>query len=154
MDWAEHFDIIGGIDELIANIKNGRGVKIEWSDTPTTSGADGENLLRAYGIKCWGRQITNDERTKPQGIRVGPKQAAYADALLRVAGFPVTSPHLGKSFKVLPKAWMKPAKPVGMRGQLVNLIGGGPNYKQLKEQRSHQVARQERQQERKQRRGR
>lgn len=113
------------IDDLIASSKYGRGVKIEWA-RGGRPGADAERLLRAYGVRVWGRQISY-KGDQPWGVRVRANQAGFADALMNAAGFPVLTPDRGKrrSMPYLPRrAWGVPAKPVGLAGTFVKWMGG------------------------------
>lgn len=114
------FDPLWILDNIWAFSKFGQGVKIEWVGS---TGANVERFLRGYGVRVWGRQISY-KVGEPWGVRVPANQAAYADALLRVKGYAVTSPHLGKKFNKVPRPWGVPAKPVGFVGVFVRNIGG------------------------------
>ena len=101
-------DLIDPIDGLIGRLTRGGGVLIEMSSEGDWAGVDAESLLASYGVSVYGREIGD----KIVGFMVNPRQAKWADYLLRRAGAPLLSPNLsGASKGKMPKAWGVEAAP-------------------------------------------
>lgn len=108
-------EIVNLFDGIFGQWVNGGGVYFEFSRHSDWKGVDAESLLASYGIKVFGRYVDGEETF---GFYVKPKQAVWADYLLRTAGAPVISTPLSdKNAAIpreggkLPKAWGVEAKP-------------------------------------------
>lgn len=124
MDWLKW------LDDAIASARHGSGTWITWDSNDSRSGADAERFLRSYGVRVIARQYS-EKQTRDYGVKVKDAQAAWADALMRVDGWPVTSPSLGKTLRTLPPAWGVPVAPVGFLGNILSNAGFGDVYKEL-----------------------
>lgn len=84
-------DIIDPIDSLFGRMLHGSMHRFSYSRQGDFTGIDVEHLLRQYGIRVWGREVTDDEEI---AFLVKRKQAVWAEYLLCRAGVPLTSPLL------------------------------------------------------------
>lgn len=115
--WA-WLDPIKMIDDLYTTSRNGRGVLIEW-DANVHTGAEVESFLRSYGVACYARKYPAGGVA---GCHVRKRQAAFADGLLRGAGFAVLSKQLSKP--ITPRTqWGVPAKAQGFGGLVGDALG-------------------------------
>lgn len=120
IDFLHWLDPLKWIDDTYTAIRNGRGVLITWDATSTT-GAEVEALLRAYGVRVYGRRYPT--RTNPvAGCHVRSKQAKFADGLLRGHGIAVLSKPLSKPIKPL-RQWGAPAPAQGLGGLVGDALG-------------------------------
>lgn len=112
------FDPVKWVDDLICSIANGPGERIEWIGQ---SGADGEMLLRAYGVRVWGRTYDYGRETH-YGVTVRRRQARWAAGLLAGHGFCVVRPAHVRP--ICPRtAWGVDAPAQGLAGAIVGLFG-------------------------------
>lgn len=132
-------DPIGFIDEVIMRMTYGDAKEILWWADSAHHGGDAEKLAVAYGVKVLGRRL-GKKSGEDFGITVRANQAAYLDALMRCAGYSVTSPHLGKHFRVMPEPWGVSAKRIGFGGKLAWFLGVVPDFKFYRDLRTRQVA--------------
>ena len=91
------------------------------------SGFDAEVVLRRVGIPVIGRRYAHSPGDD-YGLKVRGSQAEWAEYNLCRAGFVLSSPLLNPAHgkmkpAALPPAWGKPARPHGINGWLVTLLG-------------------------------
>lgn len=72
------------LDDILCTITNGGGVRIGWL---ASAGAPAARLLMEYGVKTWGYDMASNPDRRYCMVR--PRQAKWAVALLRGAGYAV-----------------------------------------------------------------
>lgn len=107
------FDPVKWLDDLLATLALGRGVKLTWAKGAAT-GAQVEMMLRKYGVKVYARQYT-DKGGRPYGVTVRAEQEIWAQYLL----------DRFLSGGEMPTEWGVPAKPQGFGGVVVDFFTGG-----------------------------
>ena len=126
LNWASRIDPIKWIDDLLALIRWGPGVKLTWANVSRWPGGKVERILRRYGIRVYRRQYSVNG--SDYGVHVLRQQAEWAEYLLRRAGCPLTSPLISEGNRsvqpggAMPKAWNVPAKPVGFAGRVIDFL--------------------------------
>ena len=129
-------DPIKWIDDMLASAVNGRGVRIEWIGG--LPGAEGELLLRSYGVRCW-RRAYDHEREERFGVHVRPSQAKFAAGLLGGAGCAVVvGPRVAPIRPA--SAWGVAAPAQGLSGLLVDFLGGGVRFRNRQDRRGGERA--------------
>lgn len=130
-------DPIKWLDDLLCSAVNGRGVQVVWVGGQT--GAEGEVLLRSFGVRCWGR-VYDYDREGRFGVTVRRRQANYAAGLLLGHGFCVVShPH---ARPIRPRtSWGKPAPAQGFAGAVVGLFQAMPRHARREDRRAARKAR-------------
>lgn len=115
MNLLEAPDVINLLDGIFGKWTRGGGVYLEFSRYSDWRGVDTESLLASYGVPVYGRYVEGEETF---GFYVKPKQAEWADYLLRTAGAPIISKPLSERNAAipreggkLPKAWGTQTKP-------------------------------------------
>ncbi len=118
-----HIDPLKWIDDFLCSLRNGEGVKIEWLGG--MDGADAEKMLRAHGVKVWGRQYAFDDGDH-YGLTVRKAQAKWAAGLLAGHGCAImTGPRGVKPIR--PRhTWGAPAAAQGLGGAVAEMLGGAP----------------------------
>jgi hypothetical protein len=108
------------LDELIATINNGGGVRIGWY---ADAAADGVRVLRAHGVKTWGYRMAYDPDRR--WCKVRRRQARWAVALLMGAGYGICDGPVDVAPVRPARTWGAPARAQGFAGLLGNLFMGG-----------------------------
>ena len=80
-------DIIDPIDGWLGRILHGPMHRFSFSRSDDFAGIEVEHLLRRYGIRVWGREVTNEREV---AILVKQRQAVWAEYILCRAGVPLT----------------------------------------------------------------
>ena len=108
-------DVINWLDGIFGQWAHGGGVYFEMSRQADWRGVDAESLLASYGIQVYGRYVNGEDTV---GFYVKPRQAEWADYILRSAGAPLISQPLSERNALipreggkLPKAWGVQTKP-------------------------------------------
>ena len=84
-------ELIDPIDGWLGQMLHGPMHRFTFSTQGEFTGVEVETLLHQYGIRIWGREMTNpDERA----FLVKRRQAVWAEYILCRAGIPLTSPLL------------------------------------------------------------
>lgn len=117
-------DPIKWLDDLLCSAVNGRGVQVVWVGGQT--GAEGEVLLRSFGVRCWGR-VYDYDREGRFGVTVRRSQAAWAASLLAGHGFCVVSHPNVRPIRPA-SSWGKPAPAQGFAGLAVGLFQSMPRH--------------------------
>ena len=86
-----NIDIIDPIDGWLGRLRHGPMHRFTFLRAGDFSGIEVEHLLRGYGIRVWGREVTDSEEI---ALLVKRKQAVWAEYLLCRAGVPLTTPLL------------------------------------------------------------
>jgi hypothetical protein len=122
MNPLRYFDPLKWIDDLLCTLHNGGGVRLEWLGG--LDGADAERMLRAHGVKVWGRLYAFEDGDR-YGLTVRKAQAKWAAGLLAGHGCAVL---VGPKAKpVRPRYnWGAPAPAQGFGGAVVEMLGGAP----------------------------
>jgi len=84
-------DVVNSLDGLLGEVRHGNMHRFRFSTEHGHSGIQVERLLRRYGIRVWGREVTV---TGEIGFLVKRRQAVWAEYLLLRAGVPLTVPLL------------------------------------------------------------
>jgi len=84
-------DIIDPVDGWFGRLFHGPMHRFSFTRQSDFSGIEVEHLLRKYGIRVWGRVVTDAEDVS---FLVKRKQAIWAEYILCRAGVPLTSPLL------------------------------------------------------------
>lgn len=84
-------DLIDPIDGWLGQMLNGPMHRFTFSTQGEFTGVEVELLLRQYGIRIWGREMTNPNE---RAFLVKRRQAVWAEYILCRAGVPLTSPLL------------------------------------------------------------
>ena len=119
-------DPLKWLDDFLAVLRWGPGVKITWAAVSGWPGGRVEKLLRGYGVRVYRRQYSING--SDYGVHVLPQQAQWAEYLLRKAGCPLTSALISEKNRrvqgggAMPKAWGVPAKPVGLAGRVADFF--------------------------------
>lgn len=86
-------DIVNPIDGLVGKLRSGKMYRFTFSTENGHSGIQVERLLRRYGIRICGREMSNPNEI---GFLVRHRQAAWAEYLMLRAGVPLTCPVLDR----------------------------------------------------------
>lgn len=126
MNLLEAPDVINLLDGIFGKWTREGGVYLEFSRHSDWRGVDTESLLASYGVPVYGRYVEGEETF---GFYVKPKQAEWADYLLRTAGAPIISKPLSERNAAipreggkLPKAWDTQTKPKTFVDSVVRLM--------------------------------
>lgn len=114
----DRIDPIKWLDDLVCTLANGRGAYLEWIG-PT--GDTIEMMLRAHGIRVWGRSYDYDGEHR-YGVRVRPAQARWAAGLIAgQGGVVVVGPQVAA---IRPRTtWGATAPAQGLAGAVVGVFG-------------------------------
>jgi hypothetical protein len=82
-------DVVNSLDGIFGEIRHGGMHRFRFSSEHGHSGIQVERILRRYGIRVWGREVTV---TGDIGFLVKKRQAVWAEYLLLRAGVPLTVP--------------------------------------------------------------
>jgi hypothetical protein len=108
------------LDDILCTITNGGGVRIGWI---ASTGAPAARLLMEHGVKTWGYDMASKPDRRYCMVR--PRQAKWAVALLRGAGYAVIEGPGAKP--VAPRStWGAPVGASGLGGLAANLLGVRP----------------------------
>jgi hypothetical protein len=85
-----NLDIISPIDTFFGIARHGKMHRFTFDVNAGFTGYKVEKLLRRYGVRVWGRQVSGSERS----FLVKRSQAVWAEYILCRAGVPLLSPLL------------------------------------------------------------
>ncbi len=84
-------DLFNPLDGWLGRTRHGPMHRFRFLRTGDFSGVEVEQLMRRYGIRVWGREVTDPETIS---FLVKERQALWAEYLLCRAGVPLVSPLL------------------------------------------------------------
>lgn len=91
MNILSHFDLLHPLDGLFGRLLHGPMHRFAFRADAGFSGLQVEMILRQYGIRVWGREMSDSHE---RALLVKETQAIWAEYILCRAGVPLTTPLL------------------------------------------------------------